>query len=329
MTSVDVSLRERLYARVAERVSTLAETEAADWIVEHRLLSMARWQELSGGVRERLRAQALKTAAYNLYLVSRFQAVVDALEGVPVCPLKGIHLLGTVYREDPESRVLTDLDLLVPREGMEEAVARLRALGLEETPVSRRIRDVSPERVLVNALVTVELHSRLAFKHAGRSTWEDVAPGPGRLYEREVFLLDRETTLVHLVVHFVKHRPFSRLGWVEDILRWVEAGVDPERATGRARDLGGLRSFIAGVHMLRRAVGPIGLAPVADRPPGVAGRLAVGLNEWLVWRELLSDPWRAGPGGPAGRTLSALLLSDRTRDARRFLQAKFAEFLRR
>lgn len=329
MTNVDVSPRERLYARVAERVSALEEAEAADWIVRHRLLSMARFEGLSAGVRERLRARTLEIAAYNLYLVSRFQEVVDALAGVPVCPLKGIHLLDTVYREDPESRTITDLDLLVPPERMEEAVDRLRALGFEETPVSRRIRRLSPHRALVDALVMVELHSRLGFKHAGRSTWDDLAPRSGSLHEREVFLLDRETTLVHLVVHFVKHRPFCRLGWAEDVLRWVESGVDPERAMARARHLGGLRSFVAGVRMLRRAVGPIGLAPVPDRPPGLAGRLAVELNERLVWREILSDPWRAGPGGPAGRTLSALLLSDRTRDARRFLQAKALEILKR
>lgn len=320
---------ERLHRRAAGRAAGMGAEEAAAWIAGHGLLSMAAGEELPAAVRERLRPRVLETAAHNLYAVARFQEVVDALSGLPVCPLKGIHLLDTVYREDPQSRPLSDLDLLVPEPRVEEAVSRLAGLGLRETASSRGIRDVSPERVLTDGRLAVEVHSRLGIKHGRRSTWGEVTPVPGRLHDREVFVLDRETTLVHLVSHLVKHRPFSRLVWVEDVLRWTAGGVDAERAVARAGDLGALRSLVAGVRVLRRALGPLGLAAVPERPPGVAGGLAVRLNERLLWRDLLADPWSAGLGTPGSRTLSALLLSDRGGDALRFSGAKLAELLRR
>lgn len=321
--------RATLYRRAAERVAGLADGEAAEWIAEHGLLSMARWEGLSEGVRERLRERAREIAAYNLYAVSRFRELVDALDDVPVCALKGIHLLGTVYRRDPESRLLSDLDLLVPASRIGEVVARLATLGLEELPVSRRIEGVSPHRIVADERLVVEVHTRLGFKHAARSEWDDVAPRETRLHDRSVFVLDRETTLVHLVAHFVKHRPFSRLGWVEDVLRWTEPGVDGRRALARARDLGAYRSFVAGARVLRAALGPLGLDEVPDRPPRAADRVVIQIHERLLWRDLVVDPWRAGPGSAGGRTLTALLLSDGMTDASGFLRTKVVELLRR
>ncbi|MFW6175869.1 MAG: nucleotidyltransferase family protein, partial [Acidobacteriota bacterium] len=239
--------------------------------------------------------------------------------------LKGIQLLDTVYREDPESRALGDLDLLVPRERVDEAVARLGSLGLEESALSHRIREVSPERFLTDGRLPVELHTRLGVKHGARSAWEDLRPRPGRVHGREVFTLDRETTLVHLVAHLVKHRPFSRLGWVEDVLRWIRRGLDAEGALARASELGALRSFVAGVGILRRALGPLGLPAVHGQALRPSGRLAVRFHDRLVWDDLLRDPWSAGPGSPFGRTLSVLLLVDRPGDVGGFLRAKLAE----
>lgn len=304
------------------------------WIERHGLLSLAggRAGSLAAepglpapGVHERVLDRLRRNAAQNLYSVARFQAVVDALEGIPVCPLKGIHLLDTVYREDPEARVLRDLDLLLPPERIEEAVRRLRSLGLEETPLSREIRDVSPERVLTDGRLPVELHTRLGVKHGARSWWEVLRPGPGQVHGREVFTLDRETTLVHLVSHLVKHRPFSRLAWVEDVLRWIRLGVDAGRACARARELGALRSFAAGIGILERTLGPVGLRAAAAEPLRAGDRLAIVLNERLVWRDLLRDPWSAGPGTPLGRTLSVFLLADRPGDMGSFLRAKLVE----
>ncbi len=320
--------RERFYRRLAERVAGMSDEEASSWIAEHALFSLAGREELRPGVRDRLRRRRQEVAAYNLYAVSRFQEIAEALAGLPLCALKGIYLQGTVYRGDPESRKLSDVDLLVPAERVEEAVARLAALGLAEIPTSRRLRDVSHERVLIDGRLTVEIHSRLGIKHGWASTWDDVAPRPERVHDRAVFALDRETTLVHLVSHFVKHRPFSRLIWAEDILRWIDRGVDGGRALARARDLGAERSVLAGLRILRRALGPLGLPGAETASLKPAGRLCVWLNERLLWRDLAADPWSAGPGGAIGRTLSVLLLADGMADRGRFLRAKLSEVRR-
>ena len=324
-----MTARERFHAAVLERAAELGAPAAAEWIGGHGLLAICRHPELDERVRDLLRPRLRYTAATNMLLVARFREVVDSLAGIPVCPVKGIHLLEAVYREDPESRVLGDLDLLVPPERLDEAVARLAAVGFEENPVSWRIQEVSPQRLLSDGRVVVELHDRLAIKHIGRSTWEEAEPKPGRLHGWEVHLLDRETTLVHLVCHLVKHRPFSRLGWVEDVLRWIELGVDGESALERAWELGALTAFVAGVRALRQGIGPVGLTAVPELPRDAAGRLAVRLNERLVWRDLGTGRWGGGAGSSLGRTLSALLLADRAADRGRFLRAKLAELWRR
>ncbi|HSL82420.1 MAG TPA: nucleotidyltransferase family protein, partial [Thermoanaerobaculia bacterium] len=204
---------EALRRRVAARVAGMAKGEAASWIAGHGLLSMAGCEALPAGVRERLREALRRSAAHNLLAVARFQQAADALAaaGVPACPLKGIHLLDTVYRDDPGARPLSDVDLLVPAGAADEAVARLEAaLELRETPLSRRLRGVHPERVLAGRAFVLELHTRLGPAHGWASTWEEVSPVPGRVHGREVHVLDRETTLVHLVTHLVRHRPLSR-----------------------------------------------------------------------------------------------------------------------
>jgi hypothetical protein len=162
-------------------------------------------------VRERLADAARRTAAYNLRAVSRFEDAVAALAGIPVCPLKGIYLLDTVYRDEPGARVLGDVDLLVPAARIDEAVARLEAgLGMAELPASRRLRGLGPERILAGRGFALDLHDRLGFAYGWASTWDDLAPTPARVHGLPVHALGREATLVHLMTHLVKHRPLRR-----------------------------------------------------------------------------------------------------------------------
>lgn len=325
--------RDALHRRVAARVAGMPEAEAARWIAGHGLLSTASCAALPSGVRDRLRDAVRRTAAHNLLAVARFQQAVDALAaaGVPVCPLKGIHLLDTVYRDDPGARPLSDVDLLVPARAADDAVTRLEeALGLEETPLSRRLRGAHPERVLAGRAFVVEVHTRFGTAHGWASTWEEVSPIPGRVHGRDVHVLDRETTLVHLVTHLVRHRPLSRLVWVEDALRWSALGVDGARAVEVARRLGGRRAYLAGLRAVRRVVGPELLAGAARAAVGPGDRVSRVL-ERLLWPDLaagrLPDPTSDATGGAraAGRVLSAVLLADRPGLALRYLRARGAE----
>lgn len=328
--------RAELHRRVAARVAGLEDQAAAAWIDGHALLSMAACEELPEGVRERLRERSRHVAAYALYAVERFRAIADALadpgaaggEPIPLCPLKGIFLLDSIYRDDPGSRPLADLDLLVPAERIDEAVDRLRdRLGLVERRVSRRLRRFYPERILGSHHLEVELHSRLGYKHGAASAWSDLAPVPAEVHGRPVHALDRETTLVHLVSHLVKHRPLSRLGWVEDVLRWSERGVDGARATAVAERIGARRSLVAGVRVLRRVVGEDLLPGV----PGGSGRSSrwLGLHERRLWREIAGGDLPDPPAGTAhsrsASLASAVFLADRPSHALRALAVKAAE----
>jgi hypothetical protein len=336
-----MTFTDRLHRRAALHAAGLPAGEALAWIAGHGLLALADHPATPEALRAPLRRARRDNAAANLHRVDRFRRLVDALGDVPVCPLKGIHLLATLYAGDPGSRVMADLDLLVPEGEVERAIDRLaRGLGLVEAPASRAAAPFSPERLLRWGELEIEIHGRLGAKHGPASTWTAVAPRPARLHDRDVWALDRETTLLHLIVHFVKHGPFVALRWVEDVLRAADAGVDPARLVARARALGAFRSLAAGVGELRRLAGDDLLAGVPGRTSAL-DRALVAVTRRLAWRDgggggrdgAAADPVAAA--GPrrrtaAGGNLAALLLADRPGDALHYARAKAGElWLRR
>ena len=315
---------ERFRDRAAAHAASLPAEEAIAWIAGHGLLSLAAYPALRREVAAEVDGQMRRNLAGNLLRIDGFRRAADGLGGLPAAPLKGIYLLDTVYRDDPGSRPMSDLDLLVRSRDVEEAVGRLAAAGFAETAASRRTGAGWHERCLAGRGVLLELHTRLGIKHAPRSSWAELAPVPARVHGREVHALDAETTLVHLVAHFVKHGPFLRLGWVEDVLRWAERGVDGARATAIARRLGALRSLVAGTRALRRAAGADLLPGVPDRLGGPAGA-AVALCERAVWRRAAERPFAPPPLGKLRRNAAALLLADGPADALGFVAAKARE----
>lgn len=318
----------RFYTHVLAHATALGPERGAGWLLDHGLLSLEAHPDLPEPFHQPLRDAGRRNLAHNLLLVHRYRAAADALGDLPHAALKGIHLLDTAYREDPQHRVLADLDLLVRTRDGAEALRRLADTGYRETELSRRSAAHRHERVVSDGDVTLELHIRLGVQPGHRTDWEDLAPVPRRLHDRPAHVLDPATTLVHLVVHFVKHGPFSLLRWAEDPLRWSAVGdgggpLDGRRAFARARELGAARSFVAGVRALRAVAGAGWLAGVPRRPGGTAGLLVAAHERWL-WPSLRA----ASPGTPLAcgdasspwrRNLSALLLADRPLDALRFL----------
>lgn len=315
--------RQRLYREAISQARELDTAEGSRWLIRHGLLALTDHPLLPAALRPPMVVARQRNAAANLLRVARYQAVADALAGLPFSPLKGIHLLATVYRDDAEHRVLTDLDILVREADTANALDRLETLGFRESAASLRIAAHRHERVLSDGSSTVEVHTRLGIKHGPRSAWEDLAPQPGAIHDRPCHLLDTETTLVHLVTHFVKHGPYTRVGWAEDILRWAEStGLDGTRALDIARRLGAERTFVAGIRALAALVGDDFLPGVPRRP----GDRPLRLHERLVWSPLSSRPLYCGLASNAGRrNLSALLLADRPGDAIAFVAAKGRE----
>ena len=323
--------RLRLYNAALAQAHDLEDpAEASRYLIRHGLLAVTDYPQLPAALRPPLAVASQRNAAANLLRVARYQAIAEALAGFPFAPLKGIHLLDTVYRDDPENRVLTDLDLLVRERDTAAVLDRLDALGYRESAASRRVAAHRHERVLSDGSLTVEVHTRLGIKHGPRSAWRELAPKPGgQVHGRPCYLLDDDTTLVHLVTHFVKHGPYTRLAWAEDIVRLCEpagGGIDTGRAVEIARRLGAERSFTAGVGALSALVGKDFLAAV----PGRDDDRLLRLHERLVWSHLATRPLLCGfASNAARRNLSAVLLADRPGDAKDFLVSKGVELKQR
>jgi hypothetical protein len=320
--------RQRLYQLVVDRLVGREPAAAVRWLRDQRFPGLPGHVPLLEPVEGELRRWRAGNTARNLLWVHRFQEVVDLLEAVPVCVLKGAHLLATVYAEEPGARMMGDLDLMVPADARGEVVGRLVRAGFVEWPAFAPLGAGWHVVVLQRGDAVVDLHTRLGTKHAPTSGWDDLEPVAAELHARQVHVLDAETNLAYLVAHFVKHVPFTRLGWADDVLRWAERGYDAERAAERARRLGAASSLAAGVGALRQVLGPDALPGLAGRRGGLAG-LAVRLNGRLVWPHLGADPF--APPGPSRwrHNAAALLLADRPRDAVRYLRWKGREVLAR
>ena len=323
-----MSARRRLYAQAADHAAAMAPADGLAWVRRHGLLGIAREPGLPDALAEPLGRDLHRNLAANLRWVDLFQRAADALDGIPVCPLKGIHLLATAYAGDPECRVLADLDLLVPAGRAGEAAARLcAALGLEESAASRRTgRWSAHHHHLSGGGAVIEVHHRLAVRHGAESAWDDLAPRPAEIHDRRVHALDRETTWVHLVAHWVRHGPFSILRWVEDLLRWREGGIDAARAAAVAKRLGALTTLLAGERALAHFTGEAPPEPL-EAAAGRAVRLRAAAAERWLWRSLRPDPLAPGaaPDRALPRTVAAVLLADGPLDAARGLLAKMGE----
>lgn len=179
-----------------------------------------------------LRALYLRHQQAERIRFRTLQQVLSALEkrGIRPLVLKGAALAHLIYPE-PGLRPMGDMDLLVERRDLGEAVRALVALGfaIPEYDLARL-----PEKHLLatapvdDLTVKIELHYDLFSRESRRQgEWKPVLSPPlkFRLDQRTAQTLPVETLLGHLARHLVFHADVFtpiRLIWVADIVGLVE-----------------------------------------------------------------------------------------------------------
>ena len=247
---------------------------------------------------------ALRSALMRRELDLIAEPLSGALETPPIV-LKGPAIADRFY-PDPRLRSFADLDLLVPRTRLDEAVAALEGLGYEERVELREGfgaihgHDVHVSRKIGRHRADVELHWRVG---------DDVL---GKVLTHET-LLDASVAsgvcrypgpadqLLVCSMHLLSDR-LKRLAWIED-LRRVSRALDEDawrEVFERARGLGllwVLNSALdyAAHHLDYRRWRPL---PAGEPPPWGPLRAVeeLDLRASLHLGRLAALPWRRRPG---------------------------------
>jgi len=213
------------------RASDLEKLAPADW---EAFLQIASAQRISALLLFRLKQKGLATAlpadihqklrnsfslntARNLILKSDLRQIVNTLHkaNIPVIPLKGAHLAYAVYAEIG-LREMSDFDLLVPKNRVQDAVKKIVQLGyglktLGETSISSQLHTSQHISQYINSNGTlVEIHWNIG--KPDLLVDEDMLwshANPTKLIGSQMMVLSTEDLIFHLCLHTSFHHNFS------------------------------------------------------------------------------------------------------------------------
>jgi hypothetical protein len=192
-------------------------------------------------------------ALRNELLVRQFRELATALgeAGIRVMPIKGILLHRLVY-EHPGDRPMTDIDVLVPRERFEEAIAVARKLGYRATADPHGLAKAP---CLRDRAASVDLHGQLFLPHVSGLTAAEMFSGARLdtdLLGVEVLAPASEHLLLHVLLHFAHHKLGQMGAPQEEDIRRILAKCQPH-PRGFARLAKRLRSCHAAYYALAAA----------------------------------------------------------------------------
>ena len=257
-----------------------------------------------------LRSRAHAVAVGNLKLAAELLRAMEAFQaaGIPVLPFKGPTLAALLYG-DRAVRQFSDLDLLVPRQYVPQALATLKDLGYEaHGDEDQWFHERARERPLVRKStgVEVDLHwGLMQDSFAGETGAEGLWERSQRVMidGREIPTLGTEDLLLYLCVHGTKHQ-WASLGWVRDVAELIRArpGIGWSAVMTEAQRTGTRRMLLLGLwlaHELLAANVPEDLLRAAKDEPAVqvlaAQSVAVTSQEprrELEGWELMRYRWR-------------------------------------
>lgn len=247
-----------------------------------------------------------------------------AAAAVPCLLLKGAALGRLVYAS-PAERPVSDLDLLVPREGFPAAARVLAGLGFRlhgpgpQGRLGRRFYRYRAELPAVgtrpeNRGLLVELHWSLAelpyymdridmaevweaarplpaAENGRRTAVQDISPGQAQASEFAAHVPDPAVLLLHACAHLVLHHSRDlRLIWLVDLDRLARAGVDWDRVIALAGRWGLAYAAMACLAATQRWLGTPLPPPVVDAL-AVAAEDPAGRAMWGLGDEALAGRW--------------------------------------
>lgn len=153
----------------------------------------------------------------SLHMLRKVLELFDQV-GIPVTLLKGAGLIVNVYR-DPGLRVVGDMDILVPREQVEEAIQQLRHAGWRQLyQFDERKFDVGHALAFVNPEgVNIDLHWRILGDAPFDQWYMNYQPETRAAMGINASVLCPEDQLVHTLIHCHKYSPVPLIRWIPDV----------------------------------------------------------------------------------------------------------------
>jgi Uncharacterised nucleotidyltransferase len=274
-------------------VAQTAEREGIAPLVYGALKVLGRSAEPPPAEQARLRQAYLRADTGNWLAYEELGGLLPALAEAqaPVVLLKGCALAATLYPE-PGLRPLGDLDLLIPRAGIERAEAALAGRGFH---VSAELAQDFGARYLQEKIylrhggrpAQVDLHWHLTSMPYYRRRipidwfWEramaqEVAGAPALVFTPAAQLL-------HLSLHFALHHWADRMLWSFDLallLTRAAEALDWDEALGAARAFGLTQAVQTSLERVQTAWGAA--------PPAEAARLLAAARPGMAERLFLA-----------------------------------------
>ena len=262
----------------------------------------------------------MMTDPHIVVLFHHFRSFLErvAARGIDAAPLKGAHLLTSVYPPNEDRGPMADVDFLVRPEQWDDALEILREMGFVQRPLpgreaTRRELYEAPFvlNVSQNAQILFEPHRYLVqparlpadydalWARASASTFE------GAPCKR----LCTEDHLLHAAIHLSTHFFNLPSTWMRDVSLLIESGPPDWGAIARRADEWRIRRVLWLTAVLHReGTGLDTLAPLIDRlsisapvrkllrylVPNIRGfrrpDLPLRVREALLWPALLDSP---------------------------------------
>ncbi|MCZ8522137.1 MULTISPECIES: nucleotidyltransferase domain-containing protein [Paenibacillus] len=238
----------------------------------HELKRSGQWSRLPAYSQGALKNKADRVLYHSLLIRRELSGLLARFEeaGVRVIPLKGVRLAERFFGH-AAARQTSDIDLLVPPDEMERAVACAHAAGFLEKD-ELEIHHISYYKNLGGRKLGVELHHSIGFETTADidipRLWERSEPADGFAYVRELPL---QETFYTLCLHGLKDRMTYKhlidiahlLEHYGEELRWEELWRTASREGTRRR----LLTALALVYRLYPQMGE--RYPLPDKAPAV------------------------------------------------------------